>query len=76
MCSRSFRGQPIRQTTQQIKPRKIWDRGDPYFADTVAMAKKDGVTLDEMLNVADQHMYAVKDARKRGVPLLSNPAGA
>ena len=37
---------------------------------------KDGVTLDEMLNVADQHMYAVKDARKRGVPLLSNPAGA
>ncbi|MCJ8168138.1 TAT-dependent nitrous-oxide reductase [Atopomonas sediminilitoris] len=31
----------------QIKPIKIWKRDDPYFADTVAMAKKDGVKLEE-----------------------------
>src|SRR5690554_7509090 len=30
----------------QIRTKKIWDRNDPYFADTVAMAKKDGVTLE------------------------------
>jgi len=30
----------------QIKTKKIWDRNDPYFAETVAMAKKDGVTLE------------------------------
>lgn len=29
-----------------IKPKKIWTRDDPYFAETVAMAKKDGVTLE------------------------------
>ncbi len=30
----------------QIRTRKIWERDDPYFADTVAMAKADGVTLE------------------------------
>jgi nitrous-oxide reductase len=28
------------------KTKKIWDRGDSFFAETVAMAKKDGVTLE------------------------------
>jgi len=28
-----------------VRPRKIWDRGDPFFAETVAMAKKDGIRL-------------------------------
>lgn len=31
----------------QIKTRKIWDRNDPFFAPTVAMAKKDGIKLEE-----------------------------
>ena len=30
----------------QIKTKKIWDRDDPFFAETVAMAKKDGITLE------------------------------
>ena len=30
----------------QIRTKKLWDRNDPYFAPTVAMAKKDGVTLE------------------------------
>ncbi|HLT03748.1 MAG TPA: cupredoxin domain-containing protein, partial [Pseudomonas sp.] len=30
----------------QIKTKKIWDRKDPYFASTVARAKKDGVNLE------------------------------
>lgn len=30
----------------QIKPKKIWDRNDPFFASTVARAKKDGITLE------------------------------
>ncbi len=30
----------------RVKPKKIWSRDDPYFAETVAMAKKDGVTLE------------------------------
>ncbi len=29
------------------KTRKIWDRKDPYFAETVAMAKKDGIVLEK-----------------------------
>lgn len=29
-----------------VKPKKVWSRDDPYFAETVAMAKKDGVTLE------------------------------
>ncbi|SHE34054.1 nitrous oxide reductase apoprotein [Modicisalibacter ilicicola DSM 19980] len=30
----------------QINPSKLWKRDDPFFAETVAMAKKDGVTLE------------------------------
>ncbi len=29
----------------KIKPKKLWTRDDPFFAPTVAMAKKDGVNL-------------------------------
>jgi nitrous-oxide reductase len=30
----------------KMKPNKLWTRDDPFFAGTVAMAKKDGVTLE------------------------------
>ena len=30
----------------QIRTKKIWSRDDPFFADTVAMAAKDGVKLE------------------------------
>ncbi|WP_133406017.1 TAT-dependent nitrous-oxide reductase [Parashewanella tropica] len=30
----------------KMKPKKLWTRDDPFFAETVAMAKKDGVTLE------------------------------
>ena len=30
----------------QINPKKVWVRDDPFFAETVAMAKEDGVTLE------------------------------
>ena len=30
----------------QIRTRKIWKRDDPFFAGTVAMAKKDGINLE------------------------------
>lgn len=30
----------------QIKPARLWSRDDPFFAETVAMAKADGVTLE------------------------------
>jgi len=29
------------------KTSKVWDRNDPFFAETVAMAKKDGITLEK-----------------------------
>ncbi len=29
-----------------VKPLRVWKRDDPYFAETVALAKKDGVTLE------------------------------
>ena len=31
----------------KMKPLKIWKRNDPFFASTVAMAKKDGITLEK-----------------------------
>ncbi|TDX96887.1 TAT-dependent nitrous-oxide reductase [Thiohalophilus thiocyanatoxydans] len=31
----------------KLKTRKIWDRKDDYFAETVAMAKKDGIDLEK-----------------------------
>lgn len=30
----------------KVKTKKIWDRNDPYFAETVVMAKRDGVKLE------------------------------
>ncbi len=30
----------------KLKPSKLWTRDDPFFASTVAQAKKDGVTLE------------------------------
>src|SRR5690606_5628222 len=30
----------------QIKTKKIWDRNDPFFAETVAIAAKDGINLE------------------------------
>ncbi|MFV0476803.1 MAG: TAT-dependent nitrous-oxide reductase [Parahaliea sp.] len=30
----------------QVRPRKIWKRDDPYFAGTRAMAEKDGIQLE------------------------------
>lgn len=30
----------------KMKPSKIWKRDDPFFAETVAIAKKDGITLE------------------------------
>jgi len=30
----------------KMKPSKLWTRDDPFFAGTVAMAKKDGITLE------------------------------
>lgn len=30
----------------KVKPNKLWTRDDPIFAETVKMAKKDGVTLE------------------------------
>jgi len=30
----------------QIQTKKLWDRNDPYFAETVERAKKDGITLE------------------------------
>jgi nitrous-oxide reductase len=35
----------------KIKPKKIWDRDDPYFAETLAIAKKDGVNPEADLKV-------------------------
>ncbi len=30
----------------KVKPNKLWKRNDPFFAETTAQAKKDGVTLE------------------------------
>ncbi len=30
----------------QIKPKKVWERNDPFFAPTVERAKKDGINLE------------------------------
>ncbi len=31
----------------KLKPLKIWRRDDPFFAETVAMARRDGITLEK-----------------------------
>ncbi len=30
-----------------VRPARVWKRDDPYFAETVAMAKADGITLEQ-----------------------------
>ncbi|MGE5326626.1 MAG: GGDEF domain-containing protein [Deltaproteobacteria bacterium] len=43
---------------------------------SIGMAQwKENGTLDELLTEADQKMYAAKDARKRGAPILSPSPG-
>lgn len=37
----------IHRSKLMNKTRKVWDRKDPFFAATVAMAKKDGVVLEK-----------------------------
>jgi nitrous-oxide reductase len=47
-----------------VKPSKIWSRDDPMFADTVAMAKRDGVKLESESKV-------VRDGNKVRVYMYS-----
>ena len=47
------------------KTRKIWDRNDPFFAETVAMAKKDGINLEKDNKV-------IRDGRKVRVYMTSS----
>jgi len=46
------------------KTRKIWDRNDPYFAETVAMAKQDGIVLERDNKV-------IRDGNKVRVYMMS-----
>jgi nitrous-oxide reductase len=48
----------------QIRTRKLWDRDDPFFAPTVAMAKKDGINL-----TADNKV--IRDGKKVRVYMTS-----
>jgi nitrous-oxide reductase len=48
----------------KVKTLKIWKRNDPYFAETVAMAKKDGVVLERDNKV-------VRDGKKVRVYMTS-----
>lgn len=48
----------------QIRPLKVWKRDDPFFAETVAMAKKDGVNLE-----ADNKV--IRDGKKVRVYMTS-----
>ncbi|MBY0431606.1 MAG: TAT-dependent nitrous-oxide reductase, partial [Rhodospirillales bacterium] len=48
----------------KIKPVDIWDRNDPFFADTVAMAKKDGINLE-------QDNKIIRDGKKVRVYMVS-----
>jgi nitrous-oxide reductase len=49
----------------QIKTKKIWERNDPFFASTVEMAKKDGITLETDNKV-------IKDGNKVRVYMTSS----
>ena len=46
------------------KVKKIWDRKDPFFAETVALAKKDGITLESDNKV-------IRDGRKVRIYMTS-----
>jgi len=48
----------------KVKPLKVWKRDDPFFAETVAMAKKDGITLE-----ADSKV--IRDGNKVRVYMIS-----
>lgn len=48
----------------QLKPKKLWTRDDPFFAETVAQAKKDGVTLESDSKV-------IRDGKKVRVYMTS-----
>ncbi|MCP3674005.1 MAG: nitrous-oxide reductase [Gammaproteobacteria bacterium] len=48
----------------KVKPNKIWTRDDPIFAETVKMAKKDGITLE-----ADNKV--IRDGKKVRVYMTS-----
>ncbi|HEX5514384.1 MAG TPA: TAT-dependent nitrous-oxide reductase [Gammaproteobacteria bacterium] len=48
----------------QIRPLKVWKRDDPFFAETVAMAKKDGVNLETDNKV-------IRDGKKVRVYMIS-----
>jgi len=48
----------------QIRTRKVWRRDDPFFAETVAQAKKDGVVLEKENKV-------VRDGKKVRVYMYS-----
>ncbi|UZE96727.1 TAT-dependent nitrous-oxide reductase [Alkalimarinus alittae] len=48
----------------QLKPKKLWTRDDPFFAETVAQAKKDGVTLESESKV-------IRDGKKVRVYMTS-----
>jgi len=54
-----------------IKTRKIWDRKDPYFAETVALAKKHGITLEKdnkvIRNGKKVHVYMTSIAPVYGL---------
>lgn len=48
----------------KVKPNKLWERNDPFFADTIAMAKADGVNV-----YADNKV--VRDGKKVRVYMTS-----
>ena len=48
----------------KLKPVDKWERDDPFFADTVAMAKKDGIELEDAAQV-------IRDGKKVRVYMYS-----
>src|SRR3546814_7473275 len=53
----------------QIKPKKIWDRNDPFFASTLEREKKDGINLRSEEHTSElqsllRNSYAVFSLKK------------